>query len=202
MIGARIALAVSLFLAAPLCAQPLVKAEQRKRAAAEVLASVADCAVKLQPLLAAELVSSTDLRQTSAPGLKRALETCLTANRSATRVVAQGMVVRGLLGMAFVRHPERLPAGLHISPLPATPVADSDIVLAVSACIVAADPAGARRFAEAVPGLPEEQAAFAAIADLSSRCIAPWPQLAINGPLLRAGLGIGLFRALVPASAG
>jgi hypothetical protein len=123
------------------------------------------------------------------------------------RLQVQGIVSRGLFGMAFVRHPEWLPANLTIKPLLDKLVEGDAIVETVAACIVTADAAGARRFAEALSGLPEEQQAYAGIADQARSCVQPWPDVAINGPMLRAGLGIALFRAtaaarLVQGSAG
>ncbi|MEI6485176.1 MAG: hypothetical protein WCO11_02795 [Sphingomonadales bacterium] len=49
------------------------------------------------------------------------------------------------------------------------------------------------------PDCPRNHAAFAAIDAHAAHCIAPWPDLSINGPLLRANLGIALFRGLVAA---
>jgi hypothetical protein len=130
----------------------------------------------------------------------KALQACLSVNQRSSLIRMQASVSRGLFGMGFVRHPERLPDVLVVPPLPVPPTSDFAIVASVSACIVTADPVAARRFAEAISGLPEEREAFAAIEPIASGCIAPWPKLSINGPLLRAGLGFALFRAVATQS--
>lgn len=198
----RVAIAVAIVLAgfaAPLAAQSTNFGEDaltQRRADAETLNKMVDCAVRNKPEDVARWVLAIDGPAELPRPVMKALQGCLSVSQRSSLVRMQGSVARGLLGMGFVRHPERLPDMLVVPLLPVPPTGDFAIVASVSACIVAAEPAGARRFAEAVSGLPEERAAFAAIDALAASCIAPWPNLSINGPLLRAGLGFALFRAV------
>jgi len=198
----RLAIAVAVVLAGlavPAAAQSTNFGEDavtRRRADADTLNKLVDCAVRNKAEDVAKWVLAIDGPAEIPRPVVKALQACLSVSQRSSFVRMQGSVTRGLFGLGFVRHPERLPDMLVIPPLPVPPTSDFAVVASVSACIVAAEPAGARRFAEAVSGLPEEQEAFAAIDALASRCIAPWPNLSINGPLLRAGLGFALFRAV------
>jgi hypothetical protein len=185
-------------IASPAAAQSVPQSVKPQEAAARSLAAMADCTVRNEASLAAEWLAAAD--GNAPPGrLQRALAGCLGSGQRAAEVRAGNAVMKGVLAAAFVRRPELVPAGLAFAPLPSAPTADFDIVVSVSSCIAAADAAAARRFADAVSGLPEEQAAFAAIDAQAARCAAAFPDVAINGPMLRAGLNIALFRSLVAA---
>jgi hypothetical protein len=190
-------------LAVPSAAQSKNFAEDavtRRRADAEALNKMIDCAVRSRAQDVATWVLAIDGPPEWPKPVMKAMQGCLSVNQRSSLIRMEASVSRGLFGMGFVRHPERLPDVLVVPPLPVPPTSDFAIVASVSACIVTATPAAARRFAEAISGLPEEREAFAAIEPIASGCIAPWPNLSINGPLLRAGLGFALFRAVATQS--
>jgi hypothetical protein len=165
-----------------------------RKASAESVIRVADCTVSKQPEVAAAWVLDHAAKQPVPPKLLGALIACLGADFSSSQMRGENNVWRGAFGMAFVRQPRKIPAGLVVPPLPAPATESFDIVVSVATCVVAAEGPAARRFADSLAGLPEERERFAAISEAAGRCLDPWPQVAITLPLLRAGLGVALFR--------
>ncbi|MFZ4382583.1 MAG: hypothetical protein ACOYO0_11545 [Sandarakinorhabdus sp.] len=190
-------------LAVPVAAGPMEQIIERRQAAARSLAKVADCTVAKQPDVTAEWLLIRDPRATWPSKLNKAISACLSGDLNSSFMKAQNSVWRGILGMGFVRHPEHIPAGLVAPPLPVPATADFDIVTSVAACVIATDAVGARSFVDAIAGLPEEKASFDVIAPAATRCVQPWPDVEINAPMMRAGLGFALFRkAVADAAAG
>lgn len=193
----RLLLLALLALAAPVAAAPTPNPDfvmRARKASAESVIRVADCMIAKQPEVAAAWVLDHAAKQPAPPKLRDALSACLSADFSSSQMGGENNVWRGAFGMAFVRQPRKIPATLMVPPLPAPATDGFDIVVNVAACVVAAEGPAARNFADSLAGLPEERERFAAISDAAGRCLDPWPQVAITLPLLRAGLGVALFR--------
>ncbi|WP_439545199.1 hypothetical protein [Sandarakinorhabdus sp.] len=189
---------VAFGLASPAAAEGAPQVLKPKQVAAQTLSAMADCTVAKEPVLAAGWLAG---REGAPPRrVQRAMTGCLGAGHSAAKVTSGTFVMKGVLAAAFLRHPDLVPASVTVAPLPEKPTEDFDVVIGMASCIAKGDAAGARRFIDSVPSQPDEQAAYSGIATLATKCVQPWPDVAINGPMLRAGLGIALFRAIVSAA--
>ena len=158
---------------------------------------LADCVVARDPVLSARWAGGID--PPNRP-FYLVLSGCGRAVTDGRGMQADHYAMRGIIGMAFVRQPEKVPAGLAALPLARVADASLTVVNRVADCIVADDPAAARAFAGALPGQREERAAFAALRDLAGRCIDEGGvAVNIDPRTLRAGLGIALLRRALRA---